>query len=208
MAEVDMAESSAGKRHGGTKSKKKSTHVDMTPMCDVAFLLIFFFMITTTLQRQKTMKLFLPHDVKDEQQQNKVKESQALTIIMAKDNSLYYYYGIGTDAAQDPQNKVISTTYALKEGIGQVIADKWKSVIQNSGGQDSMVVIIKPTKESTYQNVVSILDDMNIYEVKKYALVPASDNDIKMVNQKRAAMGLPPLTNSDQSAQAAPTTTN
>lgn len=206
MADVELASGSAGKRHGGTKSKKNSTRVDMTPMCDVAFLLIFFFMITTTLQRQKTMKLFLPHDVKNQDEQNKVKESQALTIVMAKDNNLYYYYGIGEDAAKDAADKVISTTYALKDGIGQVIADKWKSVIQNSGGQDSMVVIIKPTKEATYENVVNILDDMNIYEVKKYALVPASDNDIKLVNQKRAAMGLPPLTNSDQPDQTAQTT--
>ncbi|TAM94099.1 MAG: biopolymer transporter ExbD [Chitinophagaceae bacterium] len=195
MAEMNLTEGSAKGRHGGTKSKKKSTHVDMTPMCDVAFLLIFFFMITTTIQRQKTMKLYLPHDVKNQDQQNKVKESQALTIVMAKDNNLYYYFGIGTDAAKDPANSVIKTTYALKDGIGDVIAKKWRSVIQNSGGQDSMVVIIKPTKGSTYENTVSILDDMNIYEVKKYALVPASDNDVKMVNDKRAAAGLPPLDN-------------
>ncbi|TAN21671.1 MAG: biopolymer transporter ExbD [Chitinophagaceae bacterium] len=208
MADVELASGSAGKRHGGTKSKKNSTRVDMTPMCDVAFLLIFFFMITTTLQRQKTMKLYLPHDVKNQEEQNKVKESQALTIIMAKDNNLYYYYGIGQDAAKDPANNVIQTTYALKGGIGDVIANKWKSVIQSSGGQDSMVVIIKPTKESTYENVVGILDDMNIYEVKKYALVPASDNDVKMVNDKRAAAGLPPLTNSDQPSGSGPAQSN
>lgn len=198
MAEMDLVDSSAGKRHRGTKGKKRSTHVDMTPMVDVAFLLIFFFMITTTLQRQKTMKLFLPADVKNEEEQNKVKESQALTIIMARDNNLYYYYGIGQDAAKDPQNNVISTTYNLKDGIGKVIADKWRSVIQNSGGRDSMVVIIKPTEDASYENVVNILDNMNIFEVKKYALVPASDNDIRLMNAKRATMGLPPLTGSDQ----------
>lgn len=193
MADVDLASGSADKRHKGTRSKKLSTRVDMTPMCDVAFLLIFFFMITTTLQRQKTMKLFLPHDVKNEDQQNKVKESQALTILMGPDNNLYYYYGIGQEAAKDPADKVVHSSYALKGGIGDVIADKWKSVIQNSGGRDSMVVIIKPTKQATYENVVSILDDMNIYEVKKYALVPATENDKKLIDAKRKASGLPPL---------------
>lgn len=191
MADMEVAESSG--RHKGTRSKKLSTRVDMTPMCDVGFLLITFFMLTTTLQRAKTMNLFLPHDVENKDQQNKVKESQALTILMGDNNNLYYYYGIGTDAAKDPANAVIKTTYDLKGGIGDIISNKWKSVIQNSGGRDSMVVIIKPTRQATYENVVSILDDMNIYEVKKYALDTASTNDIKMVNIKRQGSGLPPL---------------
>lgn len=180
-----MAESKT--RHKGTRSKKLSTHIDMTPMVDVAFLLITFFMLTTTLQRPKTMNLFLPHDVEDRAQQNKVKESQALTILMDGDNELYYYYGIGTDAAKDPANNVIRTNYNLKGGIGDVIAEKWKSVIQNSGGGDSMVVIIKPTGRATYENVVSILDNMNIYEVRKYALDTASENDQKMISIKKQA---------------------
>lgn len=185
MAEMEVAESSGGKRHKGTKSKKLSTRVDMTPMCDVAFLLITFFMLTTTLQRAKTMNLFLPHDVKDEEQQNKVKESQALTILLGKDNNLYYYEGIGTNAAKDPANLVKKTSYELNGGIGKVLMDKSQSVIQNSGGQDSVIVIIKPMKESTYENVVNILDDMNIYEIKKYALVEFTKNDKKLIDAKK-----------------------
>jgi biopolymer transport protein ExbD len=191
MADVDTSSSGSSDRHKGTRGKKLSTRVDMTPMCDVGFLLITFFMLTTTLQRAKTMNLYLPHDVKNEDQQNKVKESQALTILMDKDNNLYYYYGIGEEASKDPADKVVKTSYNLKGGIGEVIADKWKSVIQNSGGRDSVVVIIKPTKDASYENVVSILDDMNIYEIKKYALVPASDNDKKLIDAKLKAGGQP-----------------
>lgn len=194
MAEVDIKEGNSGNRHKKTRAKKLSTRIDMTPMVDVAFLLITFFMLTTTLQRPKTMNLFLPHDVENQEQQNKVKESQALTILIAKDNNLYYYYGIGTEAAKDPVNKIVETSYDLKNGIGAVIADKWKSVIRNSGNNDSMVVIIKPTKRARYENVVGILDNMNIYEVKKYALVPASPNEEKMIDLKRTSAGLPPLT--------------
>ena len=185
MADMEVAEGSSGKRHKGTKSKKLSTRIDMTPMCDVAFLLITFFMLTTTLQRAKTMNLFLPHDVEDEEQQNKVKESQALTILLGEDNALYYYEGIGNNAAKDPANLVKQSSYKLQGGIGEVLMDKSKSVIQNSGGQDSMVVIIKPMKESTYENVVSILDDMNIYEIKKYALVDFTPNDKKLIDAKK-----------------------
>lgn len=185
MADVDLAQSSGDKRHKGTRGKKLSTRVDMTPMCDVAFLLITFFMLTTTLQRPKTMNLFLPQDVKNPEEQNKVKESQALTILLGDDNKLYYYEGIGTEASKDPANLVKQTTYALNGGIGDVISNKWKSVIQNSGGRDSMIVIIKPSDSSSYENMVNMLDDMNIYEVKKYALVDISENDKKLIEAKQ-----------------------
>lgn len=187
MAEMDVSQASADKRHKSTRGKKQSTRVDLTPMVDLGFLLITFFMLTTTLQRPKTMDLYLPKDVKDQQQQNKVKESQALTILLGKDNKVYYYEGIGENVSKDPVHNLKVTTYALQGGIGDEIASKWKSVIQNSGGKDSMVVIIKPTSDATYDNLVTILDDMNIYEVKKYALVDISDNDKKMIQMKDAA---------------------
>lgn len=187
MADMEVEEGSS--RHKGTRSKKLSTRVDMTPMCDVGFLLITFFMLTTTLQREKTMNLFLPHDVKDQEQQNKVKESQALTILLGKDNNLYYYEGVGDAAAKDPVKLVKKSNYNLKGGIGEIISDKWKSVIQKSGGRDSIVVIIKPNKDATYENVVSVLDDMNIYEVRKYALVDMSDNEQKMIDLKKKDSG-------------------
>jgi len=87
MADVEMKEPGGG-RHQGTKSKKLSTRIDMTPMVDVAFLLITFFMLTTTLQKPKTMNLYLPEDVKNPEEQNKVKESQALTIILGKNHQV------------------------------------------------------------------------------------------------------------------------
>jgi|SRR5690625_24940 len=185
MASENLAEGTSSSRHKTTKSKKLSTRVDMTPMSDVAFLLVTFFMLTTTLSKPKTMNLFLPHDVEDEEQQNKVKESQALTIMLGEDNELYYYEGIGKNAAKDPVNMVKTTSYKLKGGIGDILHNKAKSVIQSSGGQDSVVVIIKPMKESTYENVVNILDDMNIYEIGKYALVDFTKNDKKMIEAKK-----------------------
>ncbi|HEY6083278.1 MAG TPA: biopolymer transporter ExbD [Chitinophagaceae bacterium] len=191
MAEIDTS-SGGGKRHQGTRGKKLSTRVDMTPMCDVAFLLITFFMLTTTLQRPKTMNLYLPKDTKDPEQQNKVKESQALTILLGGKNHLYYYEGIGSDPLHPPILK--NTTYALKGGIGDEIENKWKNVIQLSGARDSMVVIIKPDDSSTYENMVDMLDMMNIYQVKKYALVnisPVEKDLIKKDESGGSAQALP-----------------
>jgi biopolymer transport protein ExbD len=166
MAEVEMKEPGGG-RHQGTKSKKLSTRIDMTPMVDVAFLLITFFMLTTTLQKPKTMNLYLPEDVKNPEEQNKVKESQALTIILGKNHQVYYYYGTG----QEPDEKMYKTTFASKGGIRDVIINKWNSVIKNSGGRDSLVAIIKPMNDAAYEDVVNMLDEMNINGVQKYALV-------------------------------------
>ncbi len=184
MSAENLAEGTSSSRVKSTKSKKLSTRVDMTPMSDVAFLLVTFFMLTTTLSKPKTMNLFLPHDVKNEQEQNKIKESQALTIMLGKDNKIFYYEGIGTNAAKDPANLIKETSYKLNGGIGDILIDKYRSVIRNSGGEDSVVVIIKPMKESTYENVVNILDDMNIYEIRKYALVDFTKNDKKMIEMK------------------------
>ncbi len=196
MSAENLAEGTSSSKHKGTRSKKLSTRVDMTPMSDVAFLLVTFFMLTTTLSKPKTMNLFLPHDVKDEEQQNKVKESQALTILLGKDNNLYYYEGIGQKAAENPADLVKKSSYELKGGIGDVLMDKARSVIQNSGGQDSIVVIIKPMEESSYENVVSILDDMNIYEIKKYALVEFTKNDQKLIDAKKNG-GVAPATETE-----------
>lgn len=184
MADIDTS-GGGNKKHKGTKSKKKSTHVDMTPMSDVAFLLITFFMLTTTLQRAKTMDLFLPQDVDNPEEQNKVKESQALTILLGEDDQIFYYEGIGKNAAKNPAELVKKTSYKLNGGIGDVIINKKKSVLQNSGRRDSIIVIIKAEKDATYNNMVSILDDMNIYEIGKYALVDFSKNDKKLIEAKK-----------------------
>lgn len=186
MAEENLASGTSSGRVKRTKTEKKSTRVDMTPMSDIAFLLVTFFMLTTTLAQPKTMNLFLPHDVDNPEEQNKVKESQALTIMLGEDDELFYYEGIGNNAAKDPVNLVKETSYKLKDGIGDVINNKKQSVLTNSGRRDSVVIIIKPMAESTFENVVSILDDMNIYEVSKYALVDFTDNDKKLIEIKKS----------------------
>lgn len=169
MAEMQTKEGGGGGggKQKGHRGKKLSTRVDLTPMVDLGFLLITFFMLTTTLQKPKTMNLFLPKDTKDSTLQNKVKESQALTILLGKDHRVFYYEGTG----QDPNTKLTETTFANKGGIRDEIIKKWLSVIQKSGGRDSMVAIIKPTAESDYEDMVNILDEMNINGIKKYALV-------------------------------------
>lgn len=170
MAEMDT--SGGGGHHkkgpGVKKAKKLSTRVDLTPMVDLGFLLITFFIFTTTMSQPTAMKLFLPKDV-EEKDQNKLKASGALTIMLSKDNNVFYYEG---ELAPDGSN-FKSTNF--KE-IRNVIINKKKT----TDSKDFMVVI-KPGPLSTYKNTVDMLDEMQINDVKRYAMVDISDVELKLM---------------------------
>jgi len=161
MAEMDT--SGGGGKHkkgpGVKKGKKLSTRVDLTPMVDLGFLLITFFVFTTTVSQPTAMKLFLPDDRTTPENQNKAKESGALTILLGRDNHVFYYEGI---LAPDGSN-FKSTNF---KDIRDEIIHK-KSVTDTA----DLVIVIKPGDESTYKNVIDILDEMSINVIKRYALV-------------------------------------
>src|SRR5882724_5119287 len=95
MASIDTGGGDSGHKKGPgvKKAKKLSTRVDMTPMVDLGFLLITFFIFTTTMSSPKALNLNMPKDTKNEEELNKAKESGALTIMLGKDNGVYYYEG-------------------------------------------------------------------------------------------------------------------
>ncbi|PSL27094.1 ExbD/TolR family protein [Chitinophaga ginsengisoli] len=193
MAEMDTSSSGGKGKHQGTKSKKQSTRVDMTPMVDLGFLLITFFMLTTTMSKPKTMDLIMPKDTKDEKDQNKVKESTALTILLGKKDRVYYYEGL----AQDPNASANpdffkATTFANKGGIRDVIIKKRDEVskARNAKGEpEDVVVIIKADDDATYKDFVDILDEMAINRIQRYATVDISDQDKTWIRQTEAANG-------------------
>lgn len=170
MAEMDTSSGGGHKKGPGVKKGKKlSTRVDLTPMVDLGFLLITFFIFTTTMSEPTAMRLFLPKDTEKPEDQNKVKASGALSIMLGKDNQIFYYAG---ELLPDGSN-FKSATY--KE-IRQVIIDKKKST-----NPEDFVVVIKPGPEATYKNTVDILDEMAINEVKRYALVDIFDQELALM---------------------------
>lgn len=170
MAEMDTSGGGGHKKGPGVKkSKKLSTRVDLTPMVDLGFLLITFFIFTTTMSQPTAMKLFLPKDTEKPEEQNKVKESGALTLMLGNENNIFYYEG---QLAPDGSN-FKSTNF--KE-IRKIIIDKKRST-----DPEDFVVVIKPSPESTYKNTVDMLDEMTINDVKRYALVDISEVEMQFV---------------------------
>ncbi|HTN06710.1 biopolymer transporter ExbD [Agriterribacter sp.] len=171
MADIDVSGGGGKKGPGVKKAKKLSTRVDMTPMVDLGFLLITFFIFSTTMAQPTAMQLIMPKDTENLEEQTKVKASGALTIMLGKSDGLYYYEG-------DDPTKIQNTNY---KDIREVVINKKKST-----KPEDFVVVIKPNDEANYKNVVAILDEMTINEVKKYALVPISpvENELLVATEK------------------------
>lgn len=174
MAEMNMQQQSG--RKDGARSNKKSTRVDMTPMVDLGFLLITFFMLTTALSQPKTMNLLMP---RSDGPPSPLPASKALTILLGANNRIAYYEGLGEDQAQPPQIKYASFSNA--QGIRDIISTKKQQVLTRHG-KNELMVLIKATTAANYKNVVDIMDEMLINHIDRYAIVditPAEQEYLK-----------------------------
>ena len=179
MAELQEGgdvQSHRGKKRGGVRAKKMSTRIDMTPMVDLGFLLVTFFILTTTMQKPKAMQVVMPEkDVKDSTQMSKVRESEAMTILLGSNDRVFFYYGI-----QDPK---IEVTNYKKIRDTLIAHNKTVMDLQRANGWDQkgVIVLIKPTDDSKYQNLVDMLDEMKVTEIKSYAIVDVSPEELAML---------------------------
>ena len=172
MADLGEGGGSAKKGPGVKKSPKKAVRVDMTPMVDLGFILITFFVFTSTMSTPTAMNLFLPKDTEKDNEQTKTKESGTLTILLGNDRNVYYYEGILNTTTGE--NFVPSNFQELRS----VILKKKKTT-----DADDFMVVIKPGPESTMGSVVDVLDEMTINVVKRYALVDITDPELNFVKQ-------------------------
>jgi len=163
MAELDT--SGGGKHKGGkVRSKKASTRVDLTAMVDLAFLLITFFMFTTTLNKPKAMDLTMP-DNSVQKSQLPVAATRSMTILLGAHNKLMWYMGEAGKTAPTVDS------YG-PNGLRKALIENGNQVAASHAAPDNfMIVLIKPSDQSTYENLVSALDEMSITNVKSYAIV-------------------------------------
>mgnify|MGYP006341458737 CR=1 FL=1 len=167
MAELNTGDG-GGKKGGKVRSQKLNAKVDLTAMVDLAFLLITFFMLTTTLSKPQSMNLGLPDkDPKEDSKDMKVDENRTMTVLLGENNKLVYYMGLLATPIAGPKD----ISYG-KDGIRKELLSRKKSVLEYTGNKDKgIIVIIKPSKKSNYRNLVDILDEMAITGVSTYAIV-------------------------------------
>ena len=173
MADIQTPEKGSHSKHGKGKvrSKKMSTRVDFTPMVDLAFLLISFFMLTTTMAKPVAMELNMPK--KDDVEKSDVKESQVLNVILDKDDVVWCYDG---RTVYDMRK----TNFAA-EGVREQIYTKQKEVGKQFGDPEKTIIIIKMTDGANYKNMVDILDEMDITNVKTYAIQDIADLELEAI---------------------------
>lgn len=178
MAELDS--SGGGSKKGGkVRSKKQSTRVDLTAMVDLAFLLITFFMLTTTLAKPQAMDLAMPDKDEEQDQKLDVADDRTMTVLLGKDNKLEWYMGLIDKPLSAPE----VTNYG-KNGIRKAIIEKSKEVIARTGNpKKGLFVLIKPSDKSNYRNLVDILDEMKITNPHIYAIVDITDADIDQMTK-------------------------
>jgi biopolymer transport protein ExbD len=176
MAEMDTSGGGGHKKGPGVKKGKKlSTRVDLTPMVDLGFLLITFFIFTTTMSQPTAMRLFLPKDVQNPDEQNKVKNSAVITLMLGKQDKIYYYEGDSAATLKQTDFKKVR----------DIVIDK-----KNRTDPKDFVVVLKPTVDATYKNTVNILDEMTIDNIKRYAMVDISPDEYKLIQLTETANGI------------------
>lgn len=183
-----------------SKQKKMAVRVDFTPMVDMNMLLITFFMLCTTLSKPQTMEISMPSNDKNitDEQRSKVKASQAITLLLAGDDKLYYYEG---EPNYEDYNTLKETSYQADglramllrrnrvavEKVNQLKKDKedlkitedqYKEQLSEiKSGDDTPTVIIKAEGDASYKNLIDALDEMQICNIGKYVIADMADGD-------------------------------
>lgn len=174
-----QASSHAGSPTRKPRSSRISTRIDFTPMVDLGFLLITFFMLTTSLAKPNVMALVMP---KNEGDVEPLKQSKVLTLVLGGNDKVYWYEGLEIE-------KMDSTTFDA-DGLRRVILNKKRKVAEKFGFEkfqnsktgemcegSFLNVIIKPAKDSRYKNLVDALDEMAICQVRYYCVLDITEEE-------------------------------
>ena len=169
-----MAELGGGgskkKKGGKVRAKRSSTRIDMTPMVDLAFLLLTFFVMTTTLNKPQTMEITMPEKPKPGDEMPEINEKNVLTLVLGEDDKIYWYMGI-----TDP---VVEVSNFSATGIRKILLSKKAEL-------PKLVVLIKAMDEAKYKNMVDIMDEMNISAMQRFALVDITPTDVQLVKESQ-----------------------
>lgn len=176
MAEITS--SSRKNKAGVHKTKKLSTRVDLTPMVDLGFLLITFFVFTTSMSEPSALELKMPA----KGDSSKIGNDVALTIFPMEENKIFYYHGELHQALKE--NLYGTSSFGVSDGIGAIIRQKQEALDKNGKGRAEMMLLIKPTAASSFGNTVDILDEVLINVIPRYAIIDISEEEKKLLATK------------------------
>ena len=192
-------------KKSGSKQKKMNARVDFTPMVDMIMLLVTFFMLCTTLLKPQTMEISMPSDKEDlqDEQRNQAKASEAITILVDENNTIYYFEG-------KPEEAKLQKTEYGKNGIRAVLMHKNTVALQKvatldkkyatievnettkaqykkelseiKNGKGTPTVVIKASDKATYKNMIDVLDEMQICVIGKYVIDNFTDADQALID--------------------------
>jgi biopolymer transport protein ExbD len=155
VAEVQSAESKGGKTALGLRKRKRvGVRVDMTPMVDVAFLLLIFFMVTTVFRRPLAMEMNLPKPGDTV----KIKESNVMTVYINEDGSMVYDVG--------------------KRGLQPLAwTELRETCVLESDYNPDLVILVKVDRKAKYVNMVNMLDTLDEAHMQRFSIIPMTDTD-------------------------------
>ncbi len=171
MAALEPAAPKTGKK---PRARKRSFRLDMTPMVDLAFLLLTFFMLTTTFAKPNVMQLTMPVKPKPGDTETPIRQSSAMTIVLGGGHQVYYYFGLSAPGDPSVPVPALHTTNFGPQGIRQALLARGQQ-------QPAPIVLIKAGPRAKYSDMVDILDEMNITNQKRYALTALAPADRQLL---------------------------
>lgn len=170
MAEIQAA---AQPRSTKPRAKKHAFRLDMTPMVDLAFLLLTFFMLTTTFSKPNVMQLTMPVKPGPTDPPIEMGPNNALTLLLDRNSQVHYFFGLN-DPSSPPE---LHTTDFGADGLRRVLLEQRQR-------RPGTTVLIKTTPEASYRDMVDALDEMTITGQKKYVLVDTDAQDLALLNHR------------------------
>lgn len=169
MAQLQLQPAATGKN---SHMMRHQPRIDMTPMVDLGFLLITFFIFTTTMADHRVEPIVVPADTPSARP-NKTAASATVNVVLGNDNKVFFYTGKWEDAVAT--NAIVATTYNVYTGLGNLIRAKQNWLDKNyKEKRDGLILLIKPTDASTYQNFIHAMDEVAINNIKTYVVMQPS----------------------------------
>jgi len=210
MAEI-VEGGGGGDKHGKKRPKKSSARIDMTPMVDLAFLLLTFFVLAATLAKPKAMEIIYPKEVDDKKDKTKLDDALATTLLLGEhENEIFYYTGVFkpdstelklTNFGKDGFRKImLEKNFVVNDQVNQLkqkleakeideptYQEAYKQVV---GAETAPFVVIKTVGKTKFKNVINSMDELNICNVRKRAIQDMAETEAIAVRMRSSELDL------------------